>query len=241
VKELINCSVCGEEISIEANFCSSCGSTIRINDNAKEGNRIRKLKSRKQKTIKIEQEFQTISNTKILYLILSLALIGSIILYASGIFDSSHITSFGESNFEDVHQGVDLTNLNKINSLEEELKNQPNDSKLLELAHLLNDSGFKDKAIEKYKLYLKSNPGVADVLVDMGVCYYETGKNDEAIKWMKEALKYEPKHQIAHLNIGIVSMSSGKKEEAMDWWKKTISINPNNNIGKRAQDLINQK
>jgi Tfp pilus assembly protein PilF len=144
-----------------------------------------------------------------------------------------------QTSTEDYHKGVDLTYIERINTLENELKQNPDDKKLLELAHLLNDSGLKDKAIEKYKIYMKSNPKDADVLVDMGVCYYELNQFEDAAKYMKQAISFQPRHQIAHLNLGIVSLSQQKLDEAKEWWKKAIELNPTNDVGKRAQELFN--
>ena len=162
-----------------------------------------------------------------------------IIVYSSGSFDNPVVSTTAQNNENDFHKGVDLQHLQRINTLEEELKLKPDDSKLLELAHLLNDSGLKEKAIEKYQIYLKSNPKDADVLVDLGICYFELGKNEDALRYMKEALNYQPKHQIAHLNLGIVSLSGNLHDEAIEWWKKAVALNPDNSIGKRAQELIN--
>lgn len=200
--------------------------------------------SKKNKTSNVINESnieeKILSPIKILYLLFALILITGLILYSAGVFDSTTTPIQTENkSFEDQHSGVDLQNLERINELENQYKINPNNQVLLELAHLLNDSGFKERAIEKYKIYLTTNPKDADVLVDMGVCYYELQNYTEAERWMKEALKYNPKHQIAHMNLGIVTINSGKHDEAIEWWKKAIEINPNTDIAKRAQELIN--
>lgn len=254
------CSICGEQLEIDYRFCPGCGVAV-INNDIK-GNRAKKnnqknlgknsesKKSRSQnsnnekksKTNNEQETVKILSRTKLFYLSVFLILLCLIIIYSSYIINETGITKSSSSQNEVTPQnsGVDLQNLQQINALEEAVKNNPkNNEKLLELAHLLNDSGLKERAIEKYKLYLRTNPKEPDVLVDMGVCYFELGKNDEAIKWMKEALKYQPKHQIAHLNLGVVSLKAGKHDEAMEWWKKAVEIDPRSNIGKRAQEFIN--
>ena len=82
-------------------------------------------------------------------------------------------------------------------------------------------------------------PNDADVLVDMGVCYYSLRNYDEAIKTMTEALKYKPNHQIAHLNLGIVNLAEGNVEKSKEWLKKAVDIDPNSEVGKRAEELLN--
>jgi len=187
---------------------------------------------------------KVISSTKIIYITVALLALASIILVTSGIFDSTgsvQATTDAASNTNNPHVGVDLNQLEQITELQKTVDSNPNNlDALLNLAHLLNDSGFKDKAIERYEQYLKQNSKAADVWVDMGVCYFELGKNSEAISKMEKALTIEPKHQIAHLNLGIVNLSSGNKEKALSWWKKAVEINSASEIGKRAQELINQ-
>ena len=254
-KTKINCSICGESIESTFTFCPSCGSSIKkeeLKESLKDVVSPSNSETKKRKTKsdfgneKSNNENQTqeknIPLIKLLYIIIALVIVGFVLLLSTGLFDkASPITSLNnQESIQDFHNGVDLSSLQRINVLEEKTKNNPNDFvSLIELAHLLNDSGFKEKAIEKYKIYLKVHPDDADVLVDMGVCYYEMANYQEALKWMKEAIKYQPKHQIAHLNIGIVTLTSGNHDEALEWWKKAMEIEPNNNVGKRAQELIN--
>ena len=177
-----------------------------------------------------------------IFIIFGLLLVALLINYAAGVFDTPDVAVIPQvqDNFNQNHKGASLQNLQQINDLEAKVKANPSDmASVLDLAHLLNDSGFKEKAINNYKIYLNSDPKNADVIVDMGVCYYELGNYDEAIKLMKQAISYQPNHQIAHLNLGIVTMTAGNHDEALKYWKKAVEINPNNEIGKRAQELIN--
>lgn len=247
--ENTTCNICGESINTVDNFCSSCGAPlvkpVHINDTETSivNNKAtkNKIETKGVKNLKGEAQLEQkrISPIKIFYLTFFFIISALIIVYSSGSFDNPGVAKSTGSNVEDVHKGVDLQYIQRINALEEELKVNPDSQKLLELAHLLNDSGLKEKAIEKYKIYLKTNPKDADVLVDLGVCFFELGKNEDALRYMKEALKYQSQHQIAHLNLGIVSLSAGLHDEAIVWWKKAVALNPGNSIGKRAQELIN--
>lgn len=138
------------------------------------------------------------------------------------------------------HSNADMGALQEITNLQKVLIDNPEDYKSrLALAHLLNDNGFLQKAIEHYTVYLEKYPDEPDVLVDCGVCFYENGESEKAIKFMQKAITINPNHQIAHFNIGIVKFSMENKSEAIDWWKKTIEINPNTAIAKKANELIN--
>ncbi len=112
-------------------------------------------------------------------------------------------------------------------------------SSLLELAHLKNDSGLFEAAIKNYTTYLAKNPKNADARVDMGVCYFNLQDFPNAIKEMETALKYVPNHQIAHLNLGVVNLSAGNLEKSKEWLKKAYELNPNNEIGQKANQLLN--
>ena len=85
-------------------------------------------------------------------------------------------------------------------------------------------------------------PKDADVIVDMGVCYFQLGKHAEAIGYFKKGIEINPKHQIAHLNLGVVnSFGLKNRVEAEKWWKKAVELDPNSDIGKKAQEFLNQK
>jgi len=134
---------------------------------------------------------------------------------------------------------VDINKLNEINKLEDIVKSNPtNHEALLSLGHLLNDNGFYDRAIDKYETYLKGHADNVDVIVDMGVCYFELKQYDQAIKVIKSALVINPKHQIANFNLGIVNLANNNSAEAKLWWQKARDIDPNTNIGKKAEELL---
>jgi len=252
---MIICKVCGENIETAANYCPNCGAVIEKNkgfkipiDPDQLSNTRHKVKEKNSKLVKgkikksVEDESKPkiISYTKLLYIILPLAILAGVILYSSGIFNSATTSSDTVTNIPDnPHAGADLNKLRQITEFEDSLKQNPNDSHLLlQLAHLLNDSGFKEKAIEKYNVYLKIDTKNADVLVDRGVCYYEVHKYDDAINSMEKALKIQPDHQIAQLNLGIVNMATGNKDKAIEWWKKALQTDPTSEVGKKAKELL---
>lgn len=251
---MLRCPLCGEEANKQDNFCSSCGaslitknknSTILSEQSKDRSNSSRtKAESMKdQKNTIAKQELKkanSISSTKLFYLVLFLVVIGAVLIYSTGVFDSTPTTVVPQqTDLNNPHSGVDLKNLEQINLLQGMVDKNPTDKEtLLQLAHLYNDSGFKPKAIERYLQYLKMNPNNADVLVDMGVCYFETGNNNDAISSMEKALKINPQHQIANLNLGIVNMTAGNIQKAIGYWNKAIEIDPTNEIGQKAKELI---
>ena len=239
----IFCHACGAENPGNAKFCISCGTKLTQPDKADDN------------TAHESSNDKKIQPSNILLIALSFLLVGIVILFYSGAFDrvpkvtsekagmNSQITEGNQqgSNFDpnNPHAGADMEKLKEITELEKTLEENPEDHQsLVKLAHLLNDTGFYSKAINKYKEYLKIHPGDADVRVDMGVCYFQLQDFDNAVKEMKEALKYQPNHQIAHFNIGIVNFNKGDVTKAKEWWEKAIKINPNTDIAKKAKELI---
>ena len=182
---------------------------------------------------------QKLSAVQLYGFVAALIAFGVFILISSGMFDSPKVNAQQHTHTTNANPSVNLNTINRINELEETVKANPqNHETLLSLAHLLNDNGFYDRAISKYKTYLTTHPENADVIVDMGVCFFELKNYEESIKVIKSALKYNPKHQIAHFNLGIVNLANNNIEEAKSWWSKARDLDPNTNIGKKAEELI---
>lgn len=188
----------------------------------------------------IKKEF---SNFHLAFTILGLLAFGIFLLIMSGLFDTAepilqHNHTSNETQ-QNQSQSANLNVLNEINKQEEIVKNNPeNHEALLSLAHMLNDNGFYEKAVDKYEQYLKLHPENADVIVDMGVCYFELKNYNKSIFVLESAINLNPKHQIAHFNLGIVNLSNGNIEKAKEWWGKARDLDPNSNIGSKAEELL---
>jgi tetratricopeptide (TPR) repeat protein len=229
------CNECGYKFEKEYKFCPECGTKVSGSRNNKSKNPESKVSSNVgDKTL----------NPKVLYAILigGFAVIAIIIL-TSGMLDSAPVNSsvMNQNQVQpNTNSGVNLNNMQMINDLEAKIKQNPEDyNSLLQLAHLKNDSGLFEAAIQNYKTYLEKNPKDADARVDMGVCYFNLKDYPNAIKEMETALKYVPNHQIAHLNLGVVNLSAGNLEKSKEWLKKAYEIDPTSEIGKKAEQLLN--
>jgi tetratricopeptide (TPR) repeat protein len=249
------CSNCGEVIPKDSNFCKGCGA--RLNGSEKlykseidivtpeKASAVQKSTPAKRSLKNVNQsetaKGKQISAMQIVYLIIGLVLVGLVLLYVSGAIG----TGSSEAKVQNGNQtgsDVKLESIQEINQQEELVKNNPNDlDNLLKLGHMLNDAGFYEKAIERYKQYLKLKPNIADVIVDMGVCYFQTGKYDNAVSNFKKGIEINPEHQIAHMNLGVVyKFGLNNKTEAVKWWKKAVQLDPTSEVGKKAQDFLNQ-
>ncbi len=258
--ELKICDVCGEENSIDLDECKYCGAGFsgkekivkknvpsyheKIVDSKSKPVEQKKTTSetKKKKQKLVEKQTSTAKKTlnKSRLLLMSLAfLIIAVIMIYYGFSESQPKSSSNLNQSVQSQSRIDLSLLNQINQLENEIKNDPkNASKLLRLANLNHDAGFFEKAINYYKDYLILKPDDNDAEVDMGVCYFELNKFDEAEKIFESVIKKNPKHQIAYLNLGIVNLNQQEIEKAKDYFKKCIELGEHTDASQRAKELL---
>lgn len=136
---------------------------------------------------------------------------------------------------------ANMAALPQIEALEQQVNQDPRNDRLrLQLANVLQDNRFFDKAIVHYRAYLENHPGDGDARVDLGICYNDIGNFAEAERQMKEAVEKNPRHALGHLNLGIINLQAGNVVEANAWFRKTVAIAPNSTAGQRAQQLLTQ-
>ncbi|MGE5430854.1 MAG: double zinc ribbon domain-containing protein [Syntrophomonadaceae bacterium] len=170
--------------------------------------------------------------------------VGVLIMWGAGVFGGGHTTDSEQQRSveqpqQSVNPSVNLENVQRINELESAVnRDSTNLTTVLELAHLLNDSGLKERSVPYYQMYLRANPKNADVQVDLGVVYYEMQQFDMAKARMRKGLALNPRHQIANFNMGIVNLGAGSIDSAKIWWNKAVTIDPTSEIGKKAKELI---
>jgi cytochrome c-type biogenesis protein CcmH/NrfG len=120
---------------------------------------------------------------------------------------------------------------------------------ILSLANAYHDNGMLPMAIKQYRDYLDLHPQNPDARVDLGICYDQMAMTDsvragmfyaQAIKEMETALKSKPSHQPAAFNLGIVNLHRGDLAESNRWLKKAVAINKDSELGRRAQQILQQ-
>lgn len=252
-QEMLRCPVCGTENQKGAEVCKECGAPLSSEESKKDKDSVAAQQSAKKESTKkkkasdknknqqsVKTKPNEISTVKIVYTTIALVIVGGIILYSSGIFDEPDVPVVNQQQqFDDFHRGADMSKLQEINNLRTQVESNPDDHEaMLHLAHLLNDSGFKEESIKWYREYLKDHPDAADVWVDMGVCYFDMDDFETAISSMKKGIEINPQHQIAHFNLGIVNYTKGDVQKAKEWWNKAIDLNPGSDIAARAKELI---
>lgn len=92
------------------------------------------------------------------------------------------------------------------------------------------------------KYYIKAISIQVDenVLIDLGVCYFNLGKLDSALVTLEDALKHNPNHKKGLYNIGIVLYNLGHFNGALKNWQHLIYIHPNTEEADQVQQYINE-
>lgn len=258
------CENCGEENNPSNSICAGCGAklnntnppleiAVKKDNKAPVKKAVKAAEQNFKKTAKTHsfnvksqtqsQDLKKLNRAKIIAIISVGVGISLIILIFSGALDfiisptpkaSQNVASGQNSN-----SVVDLASIQKINDLQQVVKNNPADtSAILDLAHARNDANLYDQAIESYKQYLALVPNDPDARIDMGICYYNLKDFDTAIKEMERAIKIDPKHQIGFLDLGIVNLAKGDLAGSKKWLQKAVDLDPGSEYGKKAEELL---
>jgi tetratricopeptide (TPR) repeat protein len=91
------------------------------------------------------------------------------------------------------------------------------------LALLYDQQGDSPRALEEYKQLLKHNPKDADLLNDVGYCYYNLGKWDEAEKCLRQAVAINAGHARAWINLGMTLAQAKRTDESLEAFQKVVS------------------
>lgn len=238
MKPKIICTDCGNELKWGDRYCGACGkavewpdregrSAVRQPSQAQEGR-----KSRARRSVAMFQSWK-------LVLAIVVGVIGAAVVveYFTGSSRAPSVSQPASSS----EASANIAALPQIEAMEQQLSQDPKNDRLrLQLANLLQDNKFYDKAITQYKEYLKNNPNDADARVDLGICYNDQGNLEAAKKEMKAAIERNPKHALGYFNLGIVTLQQGDLQEANQYFRKTIELAPNSSVADRAKQLLEQ-
>ena len=121
-----------------------------------------------------------------------------------------------------------------------ELQEDPDNFNLIvQAGNAFFDIGRYNQAIQYYEKAITIQP-VVDILIDLGVCYFNLDKLDSALTTMEEALKQNPNHKQGLYNIGIVLYNIGRIESALENWQHLTHAHPGTPEADRVQQYINE-
>ena len=77
----------------------------------------------------------------------------------------------------------------------------------------MEKAGFKEQAVEHYKINLKRHPDYADSYFNLGRIAYSEGNYKQAVKLLSKANDLNPKFSDTQYILGLAYMKSGKREQ----------------------------
>jgi tetratricopeptide (TPR) repeat protein len=83
-----------------------------------------------------------------------------------------------------------------------------------------------DLALEKYKLAVEKQPGVASTHYVLGSAYWARLRSDEAAAEFRAAIKLSPEHYMARYKLGMVLLEQGHPSEASAEFRAALSVQP---------------
>jgi cytochrome c-type biogenesis protein CcmH/NrfG len=253
--EATHCVVCGNNVSNEAAFCESCGAALKnASVHSRKPSNVSKVpkkggggqgssKGKGRRTASFEP-WQVI--------------VGIVVVGLVGFFAYTELSRAPVSPISappEMFPAQAAVSMQDIDRLQETVDANPDDDvSLLRLANMLQDASRSNstllmRAVDTYAKYLKLKPNDPNARVDMGICYFEMARTDsnnaasliaKSIQEMKAALDANPTHQPAAFNLGIVNLNAGNLEESNKWFRRTVELNPNSDLGKKAQQMIEQ-
>lgn len=237
------CPRCGAKNRLDSSFCESCGAKLEgvaqpIQTAKREGGKKDRSSGPARRGGSTEKEQAPMATWKMVAGFAGFLIVGVLgleLLTAKRVPVENHDHDQPQTN------SANMQALPQIEALERKIGADPNDTQsILELANLLQDNKFYDRAIAQYNSYLRKKPNDADAMVDRGICYYDMGRYVEARSSMMQALKVDAKHVLGHFNLGIVSLREGKMKESNEWFRKTVALAPNSSAGQQAKQFIEQ-
>jgi Flp pilus assembly protein TadD len=91
------------------------------------------------------------------------------------------------------------------------------------LALLYDQMGDGPRALTEYQRAVSLKPRDANLLSDLGYCYYNNGNWAEAEKALRQALEIDGKHQRARINLGLTLGMQGQYDEALETFSSVVS------------------
>ena len=79
------------------------------------------------------------------------------------------------------------------------------------------------RALVEFQRALNAAPRDAELLNDVGYCYYNRGEWAEAEKYLRQALELDPHRRRARMNLGMALAQQGKTDEALKAFGQEVS------------------
>ncbi len=129
----------------------------------------------------------------------------------------------------------------EIDQLKAQVEESPEDVELnIHMGNILFDNGRFADAIPYYHKALQLKPNNPDVIVDLGVCYFNLKNYPAAKEQFQLALTANPHHVNALYNMGVVAVQLGDVNALIHYWTKLHEVAPNSEQARRAMEILDQ-
>lgn len=126
-----------------------------------------------------------------------------------------------------------------LEKLKADVKNNPNDTaKVYQLANYLSQSHKPGDAVELYNSILKKDPKRVDVLMRLGLVYFQQHEYDKCESVTQKIITIQPNNSQAIYNLGAVKATQGKNDEAKKIWNDIIKRFPGTEAAEFAKTSI---
>jgi tetratricopeptide (TPR) repeat protein len=110
------------------------------------------------------------------------------------LMDRTKVKSKAAEHLEMAQMAIDENDLNAaVNELEQGLSLQESPTARYNLGRVFESRGQSDKAIQNYRLVIKTNPKDVEATCNLGRIYYDRGDFTRAMELFERAVKLRPK------------------------------------------------
>lgn len=130
-------------------------------------------------------------------------------------------------------QAMELTRSGRLDSaaalLSKILSDAPGEPDALQLLGMIARSrNDNEKAVELFRLSLRSRPDQPHVLNNLGNALLDLKRPGEAIESYREAVRLQPGYADAFTNLGLACLAEGESDSARDALERAVQIEPRN-------------
>ncbi len=179
-------------------------------------------------------------NGKIKPLHLYLIGIAAVIIVIFSVNQVNHQLPEPEASNEEMQEGMkdfhknhpDMNSIRpefkkKLDDMKKYVEENPNDTaKIREYAGLLASAHRVDEAVVLFEKILSVDGKRVDVLMELGLVYFNQRNFDKADETMMKVLSLVPDNSQAYFNRGAIAAAKGDKEKAKELWEKVIEEFP---------------
>ena len=222
------CPQCGAAVPQDAKFCPECGAKLTV----EKGKKVPEPAGRSAGGD---------SRDRMLLWAVTLVALVVVIIYVYPYFIQSPAPEHQHNNAPAANQPppMDQAKYQELKAAVDANPNGPEEN--IQLANFLFDNHRFQEAINYYQKALRLDPRNVNVIVDVGVAYFNLQNYQEAEKYFQRALEIDPEQPNALYNLGIVRAQLGDMQGVIEVWNKLIKVAPESQLARNARQMLEKK